>query len=99
MNCPSDPGTCYYLIANSTFINNSAGINGGAINYNYNKPVFLGNNTFSNNSAQYGKNIASYPVFINYIPTNISTKWKKLSDKEAFSYGHSNEIIIALDAE
>ena len=34
---------------------------GGAIYYNFRRPQFL-NNTFTNNTASYGSNIASYPV-------------------------------------
>ena len=45
------------------FENNTGTQEGGAIYYNYNRPV-LNNNTFTNNQALYGPNIASYPVKI-----------------------------------
>ena len=54
---------CTNTITNSTFTDNSAKIQGGAINYNMNPPV-MSLNSFSNNSAVYGDNIASYPVKI-----------------------------------
>jgi len=54
---------CANTITNCTFTDNSAGIQGGAINYNMNPPVMSLNN-FNNNSAVYGDNIASYPVKI-----------------------------------
>ncbi len=39
---------------------------GGAIHYNFNRPTII-NNTFSNNSAPYGNNVASYPSRIGFI--------------------------------
>ena len=52
---------CSVLITNSTFARNSAGRKGGAIVWNRFKPT-LSDLTFSNNSALYGNNIASFPV-------------------------------------
>jgi hypothetical protein len=67
--CPDDAAylMCNYTITNSSFINNSAGVKGGAIKYNYNKPAFQGNNTFTNNKALYGNNLASYPVMLAFV--------------------------------
>ena len=45
------------------FENNTATKQGGAIFYDYNRPV-LQNNVYINNQALYGPNIASYPVKI-----------------------------------
>ena len=53
----------YSQIANSTFTNNIALESGGAIKYNYKRPDFQ-NNSFTNNSASYGPNIASYSIKI-----------------------------------
>jgi predicted outer membrane repeat protein len=50
LECPFG-NLCNYTIIDSTFINNSAFINGGAIKYTYTTPLFIGNNTFINNSA------------------------------------------------
>jgi hypothetical protein len=53
---------CNYKISNSVFANNTALINGGAIKFTYFKPEITVNNTFSNNTAEYGNDLASYPV-------------------------------------
>lgn len=44
-------------------MNNSALQSGGGINYNFKRPL-LNDNVFTNNSASYGPNIASYAVKI-----------------------------------
>ena len=54
---------CQNVINNSTFSNNTAVKQGGAINYDFRRPE-LSNFTFNNNKAAYGSNIASYPVRI-----------------------------------
>lgn len=48
-------------IINNTFTNNEAKVEGGAIKWNDEMPIFI-DNIFSNNSARYGKNIASFPI-------------------------------------
>lgn len=54
---------CQNLIEDNRFINNSALKDGGAIKYDSYPPV-LTNNTYTNNQAVYGTNVASYPVKI-----------------------------------
>ena len=54
---------CQNIISDSTFSNNIAVKQGGAINYNFRRPE-LSNLTFINNEAAYGTNISSYPVRI-----------------------------------
>ena len=54
---------CQNIIYSSTFSNNTAVEQGGAINYDFRRPE-LSNITFDNNQAPYGPNIASYPVRI-----------------------------------
>jgi hypothetical protein len=54
---------CGLYVSNSTFSNNAAETQGGAIYYNFIRPQ-MSNLIFSNNTAQYGQNIASYPVKI-----------------------------------
>ncbi|CAI2363468.1 unnamed protein product [Moneuplotes crassus] len=54
---------CELNIVNSNFIENKAGVSGGAIYYNYNNPRVL-NTMFSSNTADYGPNFASYPAKI-----------------------------------
>jgi len=50
-------------ISESEFRNNSASICGGAIHYETYRPI-LSNNTFEGNTANYGPDIASYPIKI-----------------------------------
>jgi hypothetical protein len=54
---------CSNSIENSSFRNNSATGDGGAIKYDSYAPT-LTNNTYENNTGDYGPNIASYPVKI-----------------------------------
>ncbi|CAI2368858.1 unnamed protein product [Moneuplotes crassus] len=54
---------CKLKIENCSFENNSASIQGGSIHYNFFRPEIM-NSTFVNNYAQYGANLASYPVKI-----------------------------------
>lgn len=46
----------------NNFTNNQAEIEGGAVKYISKRPRNLTENYFSNNSAIYGKNLASYPI-------------------------------------
>jgi hypothetical protein len=55
--------TCTYSVTDSTFENNTATTDGGAIYYDFYKPTMSGN-TFINNTAQYGPDVAAYPVRI-----------------------------------
>ena len=48
-------------ITNNDFYNNEAKIDGGAIKWTLIEPKIL-NNTFTDNNAYYGKNIASFPI-------------------------------------
>ena len=50
-------------IHDCSFVNNVATQQGGAIYYNFRRPFIL-NTLYSNNTALYGPNIASYPVRI-----------------------------------
>lgn len=54
---------CYNSILNSTFNGNNAIDKGGAVYYNLNRPNMT-DCIFENNTAPYGKNIASYAVKI-----------------------------------
>jgi predicted outer membrane repeat protein len=54
---------CKLEISGTTFKLNEAKSKGGAIYYEYRRPT-LTNNTFENNSAAYGPDLASYPVKI-----------------------------------
>lgn len=60
---------CAFEVSGNSFSNNTAQVNGGAIYYDLFSPVGLLNNTFANNSAQYGMNYASYPFRLKIIDT------------------------------
>ena len=62
---------CKNEISENIFKNNQALKKGGAIYYNLNRPSF-DNNTFIKNSAQYGENIASYPVKVYFYETGTN---------------------------
>ncbi|CAI2376021.1 unnamed protein product [Moneuplotes crassus] len=61
---------CNIRIEKSTFNNNIAVIKGGAMYFNYKPPIIDSDTTFLNNSAEYGDNLASYPVFIGLSNSN-----------------------------
>eukprot|EP00347_Sterkiella_histriomuscorum_P005230 403357394 len=61
------PERCDYLIENSKFQENYAIDQGGAINYIKNTPRGLDSNTYIDNYAFYGKNIASIPFTIRIV--------------------------------
>ena len=54
---------CESRVYSTKFYNSVAEVKGGAIYYDLYRPVF-NNISFSNNSAQYGNDIASYPIKI-----------------------------------
>ncbi|CAG9324280.1 unnamed protein product [Blepharisma stoltei] len=60
MNC-FDTKKCKFDINSSVFIENFAEYNGGGISWDDQTPSLF-NNTYKNNAAQYGKDIASYPI-------------------------------------
>ena len=72
-NTASEGGAVYYScleinpcimnISDSSFINNVGITKGGAIRYDVYRPL-MRQNIFENNTAQYGPNIASYPIQI-----------------------------------
>ena len=65
---------CSLSLNTTNFELNNAIRKGGAIYYDYSRPVFGSGVTYSNNTAQYGPNIASYAVKItlnNDISSNI----------------------------
>ena len=64
--------SCNLNISTTTLSSNRATSQGGAIYYNYNRPTII-NATFTNNTASYGPDFASYAVSI-IMNNNISTK-------------------------
>jgi predicted outer membrane repeat protein len=61
---------CYYSLTNTSFTNNSA-VEGGGLSFYRTKPSF-NNVTFFLNSATYGPDIASYPVRLGVIDTDLT---------------------------
>ena len=61
--CP-DFTYCEYDVYGNSFVSNTASISGGAIKWNDIIPFNLSLNTFDDNSAIYGNDIASYPIAI-----------------------------------
>ncbi|CAG9324278.1 unnamed protein product [Blepharisma stoltei] len=60
MNC-FDTKKCKFDINSGVFIENFAEYNGGGISWDDQTPSLF-NNTYQNNAAQYGKDIASFPI-------------------------------------
>ncbi|CAI2378749.1 unnamed protein product [Moneuplotes crassus] len=52
---------CSLILENTIFSNNSASVKGGAIYYSLKRPDIV-DSVFTDNSAKYGDNLASYPV-------------------------------------
>jgi hypothetical protein len=59
------------------FYNNSAAIQGGALNYDFLSPIGLRDNLFIMNTAAYGNNYASYPFKLALIMPNTPSKQSK----------------------
>ena len=70
---------CTNKIIRSTFVNNTAHEDGGAVKYDSYPPI-LENNTFLNNTGVYGENIASYPVKIMQIQGDSLRELTKLEN-------------------
>lgn len=59
------------------FYNNSAAIQGGALNYDFMSPIGLRDNIFLMNRAAYGNDYASYPFKLALImPTSSASQTK-----------------------
>ena len=61
--------SCSFSLLSNLFVNNSAGEQGGALFWADNYPL-LSENSFENNTAEYGPEIASYPVRLASISPN-----------------------------
>eukprot|EP00347_Sterkiella_histriomuscorum_P008676 403344182 len=65
LNCQYEhQSTCSYQIINSTFQNNKANKDGGAISYSFYEPEIDRLTTFTNNTALYGNNTGSYAAYL-----------------------------------
>ncbi|CAI2369432.1 unnamed protein product [Moneuplotes crassus] len=68
INCDLN-SQCINKLSNNIFDSNAASVQGAGVYYNMNRPVIEGLQFF-NNSAPYGKNIASYAFNILFMGTN-----------------------------
>ena len=76
-------------------MNNSAYIEGGAIKWNNEEPLFF-NNSFVNNSATYGSDVASFPTRIILKIYNNSDNIA-IPDKNEILWPQSNHEITILN--
>ncbi|CAI2371546.1 unnamed protein product [Moneuplotes crassus] len=83
---------CSLKLENVTFSHNAASVQGGAISYNMNRPEIL-SSVFENNSAQYGPDLASYPIKVR-IKDQPNTKVKFSDIGSGISI--STPIVLAL---
>ena len=92
--------TCTYSIVNNTFINNTATTNGGAILYDYYKPTFSGN-TYTNNTALYGPNVAGYAVKVNIesVPTQVYVSGQTIATPIKYKLVDADGLTIATDSD
>lgn len=82
-------------ISSNNFLNNKALSEGGAIKWNDERPYFF-NNSFENNSAIYGENIASFPIrmILNfYNKSNFSDVKYKLPNKNEILWNISHQNV------
>jgi hypothetical protein len=62
----SDSDQCIFNLTRTEFSHNSAAVRGGAVNWVDVQPALL-NCSFSNNSAEYGPELASYPIALSLV--------------------------------
>ncbi|CDW73537.1 UNKNOWN [Stylonychia lemnae] len=63
-NTAQSASICNYTIANSTFVQNVATLQGGVLYYNKFRPLSLETNIYIDNIAPYGPQFASYPFSV-----------------------------------
>ena len=81
-------------IKNNNFYSNVAAVAGGAIKWSKEMPIIDTNNVFSLNSAQYGSNIAAYPIRLLveiHLKENYTTPDNNLS---ILANGMDNKTIV-----
>lgn len=92
--------TCSYSITGSTFTNNTATTDGGAIYYDFYKPT-MSDNTFINNTAEYGPEMAAYPVKIlaETIPTQTYVSGQSIVSEIKYRLVDRDGLTIATDSD
>lgn len=66
-------GSCQNVLKGNSFERNRAVLRGGAVLWQHSFPLFI-NNTFSNNTAAYGTDIASYAIRLMLVGMDLQTK-------------------------
>ena len=87
-------------MVNSIFTKNSATTNGGAILYDFFKPKLSGN-TFTNNSAQYGPDVAGYPVKVaaQDVPSQVWVSGQTIATPIKYKLVDADGLTIATDSD
>ena len=90
---------CSNTIQNSYFMNNTALETGGAIKYNSYKPDFI-KNTYINNTAEFGPNIASYAALVEQLyEDNHFEKIQELSNVPSGIVIDQNITLVIVNSE
>ena len=92
---------CNLTLNTLTFTDNNAVSQGGALHYDYVRPSFYGIQ-YINNTAQYGENIASYPVKIKIVNSsqddlNLNNVGSGLTYNETLNFGlydYDDQIMV-----
>jgi len=66
-------GSCQNVLKGNSFVGNRAILRGGAVLWQHSFPLFL-NNSFSDNTAAYGTDIASYAIKLMLVGLDMQTK-------------------------
>jgi len=86
---------CQSYLTQSAFRLNVAGRNGGGIKWNHAMPQ-ISNNSFQNNSAAYGPDVASYPVSLVLLDQNETEATNKVAQETSFAPGQITEKPIKI---
>mmetsp|Transcript_14795 Transcript_14795/g.27383 ORF Transcript_14795/g.27383 Transcript_14795/m.27383 type:complete len:1343 (-) Transcript_14795:57-4085(-) len=89
---------CNFAVTFSNFTNNSAALNGGSIYWTKKEPYMEGN-SFSNNSASYGADVASFGVglkSVDFESLSNSSKLSRVSDNTYVNIGSGQKLPMAV---
>jgi predicted outer membrane repeat protein len=78
---------CYFTVTSNNFSANSAGLKGGAVYWTKQQPSFI-NNSYSDNSAVYGPDVASFGIKVKSMDFDESQgKLSKVSGESYVNIG------------
>jgi len=92
------PTPCNMSISQTNFTSNSAKEDGGAIYWTKQEPTLL-NNTYSNNTALYGANVASFGVnlkSIDFTPLDSKVKVSKVANQMYLNIGSGQKLPMVI---